>query len=151
MGRFIAVVLVVLIGIGVLGFYRDWWQISSASHGGEVDYTLKVDKDKIKQDRDAALERVRKAGDTVREKTAELADRDAVRGKVTAVDAVKGVLTVAPEKAEAVTVQTNDKTVIKRNDETITLREVQIDQPVMVVFATEDGKRVARSITVETK
>lgn len=152
MGRMIAVALIALIAIASIGFYLDWWRLSKTSHAGEVDITLSVHKDKIKKDADAAVERVRKTGDNVREKTAELVDRATVHGKVASVDVVAGALTVVPDKkGENITVRTNEKTVIKRNDEVISLGEVQVEQPVMVVYATEEGQRVARSITVETK
>lgn len=151
MGRIISVVLIVLVGIGALGFYLDWWKFQQTSHGGETDITLTVDKNKIKTDTRSAADRVRNAGRDAKQQAEQLTGREAVRGKVISVDADKRMLTVARDKAESITVHTVDATTVKRNDETISLREVQPDQPVMVVYSTEEGKHIARSITVETK
>lgn len=151
MGRFITVVLILAVGVGALGFYLNWWRFDQTSHGGETGLTLTVDKNKIKSDTGKAAGQVRNAGRDAKQQLEQLSSREAVRGKVLSIDADKRMLTVIRDKAESIMLHTVDATTVKRNGETISLREVQPDQPVMVEYTTEEGKHIARSITVETK
>jgi len=50
-------VLIVAVFIGV-GFYRGWFTVSSDSQGSTPNITVSVDKDKIREDKDKAVEKV---------------------------------------------------------------------------------------------
>jgi hypothetical protein len=141
--------LLLVIGIGALGFYLDWWRVKKTSHGNEVDITLSVDKDKIKKDTGAAVEQARKAGDNAREEMRKLAGRETVRGKIAAVNAADGAITVSRDNAESVVVHTNESTALKRGADAVTLPDLQPEQAVTVVYAVQDGKNIATSVTVE--
>lgn len=52
---FLVVVLVLIVG---LAFYRGWFQFSSESGDNKANYTISVDKDKIKADEELAKEKL---------------------------------------------------------------------------------------------
>jgi hypothetical protein len=64
------VVLVLLIGgiIG-LGFYMDWFQFSRTGEGQKTNYTISVDRERIREDADKAKERVREVGQELKQRT----------------------------------------------------------------------------------
>jgi hypothetical protein len=66
MKRLLLVLIVVLIGFG---FYRAWFYFSGDRDGQKVDIKFTLDKDKIKEDRDKAVEKLRELEDKVREET----------------------------------------------------------------------------------
>jgi hypothetical protein len=51
-------VIIALIVAGV-GFYRGWFGVSTEDQPGETNVELRIDKDKIKQDAEAASEKAR--------------------------------------------------------------------------------------------
>lgn len=52
--------LVILAAIVVgVGFYRGWFDVSTDDQSSETNVELKIDKDKIKQDAEAASEKAR--------------------------------------------------------------------------------------------
>ena len=65
MRRLLVVLLLVVIAVGVVGVYRDWFQFST-EHGrdaGKVSVDLTIDKDKIRADAETATDRAKAAGD----------------------------------------------------------------------------------------
>lgn len=67
MRAFLFVVVLLLVGIAGLGFYRGWFQLSSDRDNAEhkVNTTFTVDKDKIREDK----EKVQELGHQAKEKT----------------------------------------------------------------------------------
>jgi len=151
MGRLVAVILVIAVAVGALGFYLNWWRISRTSEGDQVDITLRVDKNKIKKDTGAAVDEVKKAGHHANEEIRNLAGRETVHGKVMSVDASHHTVMVSRNNAETVAVETNESTNIKRNRETLSVNDLQPDETVTVVYRTDGGKHIAQSITVDSK
>ena len=47
-------VVLLVIGIGVLGYYRDWFQLSSDSTDKDATFHLTVDKERLKEDKETA-------------------------------------------------------------------------------------------------
>ena len=63
-------VLVLLVaGVVGLGFYMGWFQVSSGSDGNKASITLSVDKDKIQEDKDKAVNKVQDVGQPAKETT----------------------------------------------------------------------------------
>ena len=63
MNRFFVVIILIVVGIGCLGFYLGWFRIGSDSGGdGKTHVTLTVDQNKIKADENKALEKVQSIG-----------------------------------------------------------------------------------------
>jgi hypothetical protein len=142
--------LILVVAVGVLGFYLDWWKLNKTTQGDEIDITLSVDKNKIKKDTGAAVERVQQAGKDVSDQVRK-AIRGTASGRVTRVTPNENALVVTRENDEPLTVRIDNDTVIKRGNDTVRLADIQVDQPVTVIYDSEDGKNTAQSITVETK
>lgn len=150
MGRIAAVLIVLLIGVAAAGFYLDWWRLNKTTQGEEIDITLSVDKNKIKKDTDAAVERVQQAGKDVA-KQMQKAVRPSVEGTIASVSADDRLITVTRETEEPLTLHIAGDTTITRDNAEATSADLQVGQRVTVVHETQDGKNVARSISVASK
>lgn len=74
--KFLVVVLVLLlIGIGALGFYQGWFVLSSDKTDHNSNVTLTVDKDKFQEDKEMAKEKVQDLGKNVKDKTSDKTDK----------------------------------------------------------------------------
>lgn len=81
MKRFLFVLVLIVAGVAVLGFYREWFRFGSSSSDGKSNVTLSVDKDKFQEDRKAAVEGVQNLGKSG-DKAGDKADsKDKVAGK----------------------------------------------------------------------
>jgi hypothetical protein len=69
------VVLLVIV-IGVLGYYRDWFQLSSESTDKDATFHLTVDKEKLKEDKEKAKQQLQEAGKVLQEKAKEVTGND---------------------------------------------------------------------------
>ena len=68
--RFLLVLVVLLlVGVAGLGFYRGWFRLSTNSTDQRPSATITVDKDKIHADEDKATEKVKGLGRDVKDKT----------------------------------------------------------------------------------
>ena len=63
------IILLLAIVIGV-GFYVGWFHLSSDRSNGDPNYTVTVDKEKIKADEARANKKLQEMGQEVREKVA---------------------------------------------------------------------------------
>ena len=61
--RFLIAMLLIVVGVVGLGFYREWFHVSSEGSADKSNVTLTVDKDKVKQDAKDAKEKVQGAAD----------------------------------------------------------------------------------------
>jgi hypothetical protein len=68
MGRFLAVVAILLAAVGCLGFYLGWFHLSTDRSDQKTNITITVDKEKIKEDKEKAVEKVEGVGEKVKEK-----------------------------------------------------------------------------------
>lgn len=62
MNRVLALVVLLVVGVACLGIYLGWFRIGSDSADGKTHVTITVDKNKIKADENAALEKVQAIG-----------------------------------------------------------------------------------------
>jgi len=62
MNRFLFILVLIVVGVGCLGFYLGWFHIGSDSSDGKTHITLTVDKNKIKADENKALDKVHGSG-----------------------------------------------------------------------------------------
>jgi hypothetical protein len=67
--RFVLLLLIVA-GIVGLGYYRGWLNFSSDSNSGKPNVTMSVDKDKIRADKDNAVQEVQSLGQRAKDKVA---------------------------------------------------------------------------------
>ncbi|HEV3260927.1 MAG TPA: hypothetical protein VG013_29010 [Gemmataceae bacterium] len=68
MRRLFAFLVVIVIAVGVLGYYREWFTVSHTTDDHEAGIGVTVDKDKVKADKD-------KAKKEIKEKTKVLSDK----------------------------------------------------------------------------
>ena len=68
MGRVLTFLIVVVVAVAALGFYLDWFHVSTSGTGKQVKVELSVDKDKIERDKDKAEEQLKKTGEQIAEK-----------------------------------------------------------------------------------
>ena len=73
MRAFLIVVVLLVVGIAGLGFYRGWFQLSSDTDHADhkVNTTFTVDEDKIREDK----EKVQGLGHQAKEETSEVVDQ----------------------------------------------------------------------------
>ena len=69
MRRLLVVLVLFVVGIAGLGFYRGWFRLSTNSTDQEPSATITVDKDKIHADEKMAKEKVQGLGQKAKEKT----------------------------------------------------------------------------------
>ena len=58
MRGFLLVLLLIVIGVVGLGFYRGWFQLSTGSTEGKANATITVDRDKIQADQEKVKKQV---------------------------------------------------------------------------------------------
>jgi hypothetical protein len=75
MKTLLVVVVVLLVGIAGLGFYRGWFHLSTSGTAQQPSATITVDKDKIHADEKMAKEKVEGLGHKVKEKTSDLTEK----------------------------------------------------------------------------
>jgi hypothetical protein len=69
MNRFLVVLLLLVIGVVALGFYLDWFHLSTDRAGEKPSIKIEVDPVKIRKDKDKAIEKVHEAEESIKEKT----------------------------------------------------------------------------------
>lgn len=93
------------------------------------------------------------AGQEKKAEKAEKAAKPAARrhvGTVKAVDPTAGTLTVTEKEGDA-EISVSDKTAIKKGTESLKLSDVKTGDEVTVVYMKQNGKDVARSVTLKAK
>lgn len=71
MNRFLVVVVVLVVCVGGLAYYRGWFQVSTEGSDHATDVTVTVDKDKIRGDEDKVKKSVHDLGTKSTGKTGE--------------------------------------------------------------------------------
>jgi hypothetical protein len=65
-----------VIAIAILGYYRDWFQLSSDSMDDTLTIHLTVDKEKLKEDQEKAKQKIEEGGIILQEKAKEITGDD---------------------------------------------------------------------------
>jgi len=144
----LATFLACLIAVG-LGFYAGWFTTTTQrdpAQDGKVVVALEVDTDKIKADTKDARKTVEKAGEAVKDKLQELAGSTTVQGKVMDVDETTRTLTLTTSEGKELTVQVAPQAEVQLMGKDGGLKDLQPGDDVTVVYKSEDGKNLARSI-----
>lgn len=72
MTKFIGALCIILICVGLVGYYLGWFTFTKDSHKDEATIGVTVHKDKVKADEEKAKEAIRSAGEKVKEKVEDL-------------------------------------------------------------------------------
>jgi len=75
MKTLLVVAALLLVGIGVFGFYQGWFHLSTNSTDANPSATITVDKDKIHADEEKAKDTVQGLGQDVKEETGDLTEK----------------------------------------------------------------------------
>jgi len=68
MARFIGILVIVLLIIGVIGYYQGWLNVSHADQDGTTNVNVAIDKNKIKETEQKAQEQIKDASQKLKEK-----------------------------------------------------------------------------------
>ena len=75
MRRLFVVLVLVVVGVAVLGYYRDWFRITTANDSRTVNVNVTMDKQKVKEDEEKAKEKLQEVGEQIKEKAKGLTEK----------------------------------------------------------------------------
>jgi hypothetical protein len=153
MRRLAFYLIVLFVALAALGYYRNWFTISTNSAGADnhkVGVNVEVDPAKIKGDTEAAGERVKTLGQSVHKNLTALAGGETVKGALVHVEESKRQLTVATADKKEVLISIEDSSILKKKDKAIHLEDLKSGDSVTVVYEVSHGVKVARSVTVDS-
>lgn len=150
MGRFFAVVvLLAAIVIGV-GFYLDWFDFTRTTSGERTQYTVQVNKDKVRHDTHSAVESAQDAGRRIKEGAQDLIAGKSAKGKLVEVNAAAGTLSVDTGAAEPLRFTTLPESKVQTSKEAKRLDDLSPGQQLTVAYHEDkNGARIADTITIE--
>lgn len=74
--RTLIVLILLAAGLAGIGFYMGWFQLGTDNTADTSNVTLSVDKDKMKEDKDKAVEKVRDLGHQAADKVDSKIDKN---------------------------------------------------------------------------
>lgn len=80
MNRFLVVLVLLVIAVAGLGFYLGWFHFATEGTDQKSSYTIEVDKDKIRKDKDTVIEKTQEAGQSIKEKAGVGSDKGKDKG-----------------------------------------------------------------------
>jgi Cu/Ag efflux protein CusF len=162
MQKFLGGVVILLLIVGGVGFYLGWFNFEKKKDTGDdkVTFSVEVDKQKIKDDAAAAEKRAKEIGadlkekasestETARKKLNESAAQQTVAGRINRVDPASNRVTVMTADNKEMTFQVEPATTLRLQDASAVLKEFREGDRITVVYAVQDGKNIARSVSVE--
>lgn len=147
----LGVATVILLGLAGLGYYLNWFSVSTSTDKESPDVHLTLNKDKVKEDVKAVGKDIKQDAKVVSDKVHGLFGEKTIVGPIHEIAADTKELTIRDDKTQDVTVKVVASTSIKINDKDSTFSDLKADDPVSVKYeATKDGN-VARTVTVQKK
>jgi hypothetical protein len=65
-----------VVGLAILGYYRDWFQFSSDNEDNEFTFHVTVDKEKLNADKEKAKQKLEEGGAILQEKAKQITGND---------------------------------------------------------------------------
>jgi hypothetical protein len=152
MRRLIGTAVILIAIFAGLGFYFDWFKVytqKTAPTEDKTKITLEIDKEKMKEDTDAAKDKAGQLGEKVKEKVDTLVGAETARGTVSKVQEAGDRFTVTTSDNKELSFETETSSQIRRDDKEVPAKDLKVGDPVTVEFKVKNGKKVARSITIE--
>jgi len=147
------VLFVVLVILGFVAYYRGWFEFSTNNGPGDQSTaSVTVNKNKIREDVNEFAEKTRDQVNAIthpRQETRPAATDTAVRGQIDNVG--QGKLTVRMPDDQLMDFRVVPKTEVYIGDRPGTMADLHKDDPVSVVYYTEEERPVAASVTVENR
>jgi len=148
---FFTVVLLLVIAFGV-ATYRDWVDFStkkSTQDGNKVTLSLELDPEKMHGDTEAVKQKAKELTETVKENLGAPARTESIKGQVVRVEMAAQRFVRANREKKELTIHVDPSSKIRLNGAEIQLEDIQAGDQVTVAFRVQDGKNIARSVTVE--
>ena len=68
MRRLLVVFILVVVGVLILGYCREWYKVTTTNDSKAVNVNVMLDKEKLKEDEEKAKEKLRAVGGQIKEK-----------------------------------------------------------------------------------
>jgi hypothetical protein len=77
MGKWLVVLLLLVVGVVALGYYMDWFHFSTGGgkDSGKIDVNVTIDEEKIKADAEKAKEKAKDLGTQAKDKIEDIKDK----------------------------------------------------------------------------
>jgi hypothetical protein len=150
MRKLIIVLIALFVAVAVFGFYLNWFNVSTrhdAEDDNKVTVGLEIDKDRIKQDTEAAR---RKAQDLADKTKNARTGAETAKGTIVRVEEQDQRLTVMTTENKELTIQMDSSSKVRIKAREAPLTELREGDRVTVVFEVKNGHNIARSVTVES-
>jgi hypothetical protein len=122
-------------GVVALGYYQGW-------------FSVKVDKDKIKEDKEQFKEKFGETVDKIRGKTGtDRSNVETATGKVEKIEAADNRFLMTTIDNKNLTVYTGPSSKLRLNDREVKLEDLQADDEVKVAYEINEGQNLATSVT----
>jgi hypothetical protein len=69
MRRLLIVLVLVVVGVIAVGYYRDWFKVGAVNDSKAVNVNVMVDKEKVKEDEEKAKQKLKEVGGQIKAKT----------------------------------------------------------------------------------
>jgi len=146
-------VIVVLVILGFVAYYRGWFEFSANNGPGEQSTaSVTVNKNKIREDVNEFAEKTKEQVNSIthpKQQPRPSATDTTVRGQIDNVG--QGKLTVRMSDDQVMNFGVGPKTQVYVGDRPATMADLHKDDPVSVVYSTEEERPVAVSVTVENR
>jgi ABC-type lipoprotein release transport system permease subunit len=140
--------LIVIVGVAA-AFWFHWINVSTTGNPDDSKrgVTVTLDKDKVKEDVNAAKQAVKKAEERVKNEVSHWSGSATMTGVVSRVEPDQNRITVTNDK-DTVDLQVNDQTTIRVGGKVAHLADLHVGEKATVSYATKDKDHLAESITV---
>ena len=68
----LVVLVLAVVGVIAVGYYRDWFKVGAANDSKTVNVNVTVNKEKVKEDEEKAKQKLKEVGGQIKEKTGEI-------------------------------------------------------------------------------
>jgi translation initiation factor IF-1 len=153
MRHFLTLLVVLFLIVAGVGWYRGWFTMGlrNDSSDDKVDVNVSIDRAKIRSDTQAAQERTRELGERVTRQAREVVkspEEETARGNV--IDVLPEMRQVRVRLEDGVqTFEVPENSTVRLQAKSGMLEQLKPGDRVTVIYQMKDGKRVARSLTVE--
>ncbi len=143
MNRLLIVVVLVVVGIVGLGFYRGWFHVGSEKADGKSNVTLSVDTAKIKEDKKTVVADVQNLGSQIKGKVAGSSEKS-TDGTVVSVSGDKLTMTDKDGKEQSHPLAANVS--VTCDDKTCSAADLKAGMKIRVTTASADLQAAATHI-----
>jgi hypothetical protein len=145
------IVLLLLVALVGLGFYRDWFHFTreQSPEDGKEAVRLEVNKDKIQQDLNKAKQQAGKIGAEVKDKLSVHSTTETAKGAITKVEDANHHFLLRTSEQKELTIQVEPTSRIRLRDTQIQLQDLRVGDQVTVTYQVKEGKNIAQTVTVE--